>query len=189
MPIQTENGLMLTYEDYVKIPEDGRRHEIIEGRHIVNPAPRTRHQHILFKLCGALQALDSSGRAEVFPSPDVRLTKFDIVQPDLIAIARTSAHRIGKLKIEGPPELAVEILSPSTQRLDRGAKRALYEATGVLEYWIIDPEQRTLCQHTLADGHYTEVLHTSGNVVSTSFPELTVSLAEIFVDRGFPHPA
>ncbi len=72
MPIQTENGLMLTYEDYVKIPEDGRRHEIIDGRHIVNPAPRLRHQIIVYKIGLAVQSLLHSGRADVVTLPNRR---------------------------------------------------------------------------------------------------------------------
>jgi Uma2 family endonuclease len=181
MPIRTESGLKLTYEDYVKIPEDGRRHEIIDGRHIVNPAPRPRHQVILGRLYAALLPLQESGRAEVLFSPiDVHLTETDIVQPDLIAIAHKSRHLIGELKIEGPPELVVEVLSPATRRLDRGAKRALYESAGAREYWILEPEEKTLAQHNLVGGRYTETVHGSGEVVSTAFPEMSVDLAVIF---------
>jgi hypothetical protein len=98
MPIRTESGLKLTYEDYAKIPADGRRHEIIDGRHVVNPAPRPRHQVILGNLFLALQELKSSGRAELLMSPiDLHLTETDVVQPDLIAIARKSAKLIGEL--------------------------------------------------------------------------------------------
>ncbi len=127
MPIRTESGLKLTYEDYVKIPEDGRRHEIIDGRHIVNPAPRPRHQIVLGNLYRAFLGLEDAGLGKVLFSPiDVQMSEADIVQPDLIAIAGASTHLIGELKIEGPPELVVEVLSPSTRRLDRGAKRSLY---------------------------------------------------------------
>ncbi len=181
MPIRTETGLMLTYEDYVKIPEDGRRHEIIDGSHIVSPAPRLFHQIVLGRLFTSFQPLLQSGQAQVIFSPlDLHLTEFDIVQPDLVAVARSSEHRMSEAKIEGPPELVVEVLSPSTRRLDRGAKRALYESTGVLEYWIVDPDEKTLCQLTLVGGRYEEVLYTSGEVGSTAFPELTVRLAAIF---------
>ncbi|MHC4921450.1 MAG: Uma2 family endonuclease [Planctomycetota bacterium] len=181
MPIRTESGLKLTYEDYAKIPADGRRHEIIDGRHVVNPAPRPRHQVILGNLFLALQELKSSGRAELLMSPiDLHLTEIDVVQPDLIAIARKSAKLIGELKIEGPPELVVEILSPSTRRLDRGAKRALYESAGVAEYWTVDPEEKTLCQHTLAEGRYSEKLWASGRVASTAFPGFSFDLVSIF---------
>ncbi len=185
MPIRTESGLKLTYEDYVRLPEDGRRHEIIDGSHIVNPAPRTRHQFVLGNLYDALRPLRRSGRARVAFAPiAVQLTEFDIVEPDLIAIDAKSAQRIGEHKIEGPPNLVVEVLSPSTRRLDRGAKRALYESMGVLEYWIVDPDENTVCKHTLVEGRYTEVLHKSGEMVSTAFPELTVGLGEIFEDPG-----
>ncbi len=190
MPIQTETGLKLTYEDYVKIPEDLRRHEIIDGMHIEGPAHPLRHQFILGNLFSPLNALRKSGRAEVVPGPiDVHLTEFDIVQPDIIAIAKESAHIVTEIKIEGPPELVVEVVSRFTRRLDRGAKRALYEFTGVREYWIVDPNNETLCQNTLNGSYYKEVMHTSGKVVSTAFPELIVSLAEICDVRGFPHPA
>jgi len=110
----------------------------------------------------------------------VHLSEIDVAQPDLIAIASKSAHLIGELKIEGPPELLVEILSPSTRRLDRGAKRVLYESAGVLEYWIIDPEENSLCQHTLAEGRYSESLHAAGEVRSTAFPGFSFDLESIF---------
>ena len=88
MPIQTENGLMLTYEDYIKIPEDGRRHEIIDGRHFVNPAPRTRHQFILSNVHDALRPLRRSGRARVAFAPiAVQLTEFGSSTSDPIEVS------------------------------------------------------------------------------------------------------
>jgi Uma2 family endonuclease len=71
-----------------------------------------------------------------------------------------------------PPDLCVEILSPSTQRTDRGAKRALYESAGVLEYWILDMELHTHTQLSLVEARYTERVHRSGVVESTAFPGL-----------------
>ena len=100
MPIPTETGLKLTYEDYAVIPNDGRRHEIIDGSHFVNPVPRPGHQIIVGNLLFALRTILESGCGEVLPSPiDVHLTEFDIVQPDVIAIASGSAHLIGEIKI------------------------------------------------------------------------------------------
>ena len=87
---------------------------------------------------------------------------------------------IGELKIEGPPELIVEITSPSTHRLDRGAKRGLYEIAGVQEYWIIDAEDQTLDQLSVIDGRFTERRHRSGTVASTAFPGFETELSTIF---------
>lgn len=181
MPHRAETGLKLTYEDFDEFPDDGRRHEILEGSHIVNPPPRPRHQILLGNLFDASIGLRRAKKATVIFSPiGVRLTAHDIVQPDLIAIASDRQHLIGELMIEGPPDLAVEILSPSTRRLDRGAKRALYESAGVREYWILDPEGESVTQHVLVEGRYSERLHTDGKVTSATFPELTVVLADVF---------
>ena len=120
----------------------------------MNPTPRPQHQIVLSNLFLALRELKSSGRAELLTSPlDVHLSETDIVQPDLIAVASKSAHLIGELKIEGPPELVVEIL---------------------------DPGENTLCQQTLAEGRYSETLLASGEVVSTAFPGFAFDLASVF---------
>ena len=181
MPIHTESGWKLTYEDYAKIPDDGMRHEIIDGEHIVNPAPVPDHQEVSGNLYFALRVLKQEDRAKVYYAPiDVHLSLFDLVQPDLIAIATKSKKHIGAKKIEGPPELAVEILSPGTKRLDKGRKRELYEREGVLEYWIVDPIERTLVQHNLVDGKYQAKTHTSGTVASTAFPGFELDLDAIW---------
>ena len=87
MPIETDTGTKLTYEDYVKIPADGKRHEIIEGNHIVNPAPHPDHQSIQFRASRQFGVLEDERRARVYCAPiDVRLSDTDIVQPDIIAV-------------------------------------------------------------------------------------------------------
>ena len=181
MPIETETGTKLTYADYVGIPEDGRRHEIIEGTHIVNPAPRPVHQSVVLRTSHELFRLETKGWAKVYIAPiDVQLTDHDVVQPDVIVIARQNAGIIGDAKIEGVPDLVVEVLSPSTRRVDRGSKRALYEAAGVLEYWIIDPERRTLERLTHVDGRFVTELFASGPVASTAFLGFEFELDPIF---------
>ena len=181
MPIETDTGSKLTYEDYVKIPEDGKRHEIIEARHVVSAAPVPRHQAVLLKVTCRFLELQDGDRATVLFAPiDVHLSEVDVVQPDLIAIAQKSSHLIGSIKIEGPPELVVEVLSPSTARNDRGAKRALYEFAGVAEYWIVDPERNSITQLSLSDGRYAERLIGSGRVKSTAFAGFEVELEELF---------
>ena len=131
----------LTYADYLEFPDDGRRHELIEGAHYVTPSPVTRHQRILGRLAHSIQTwLEAHRGGEVFFAPvDVVLSDVDVVVPDLIYVSPERAGWVQARGVFGAPDLVVEILSPGTRARDVGAKRALYERAGVHEYWTIDP--------------------------------------------------
>jgi Uma2 family endonuclease len=145
----------LTYEDYVKLPEDGLCREIIGGEHIVSAAPIPRHQILRGEIYIALRRLQDAGRAQILFSPiDLRLSEIDVVQPDLVAIAKGSESIFGPTRIEGPPEPVVEIISAATARVDRGRKLELYARLGVQEYWIVDDGARTLTKHALVASRY-----------------------------------
>lgn len=146
------NRTRLTYDDYLLIPDDGNRHEIIDGRHYMNAAPNPVHQlisrHIQFQL---MEQLEFTGLADVFNAPaDVYFDHFNVVQPDLVVVLK-SRPIISKTKIEGVPDLVVEILSPSTRALDLKLKRTLFEKFGVPEYWIVDPDACSVDQLIYGD--------------------------------------
>jgi Uma2 family endonuclease len=156
----------LTYRDYLQIPADLLRHEIIDGEHFMNAAPSTYHQTILGRLHVELfRQIESTGKGRVLVAPtDVQLSPHDVVQPDLLVICTSRTSIITPTKIKGPPDLVIEILSPATAEHDTARKRELYERSGVAEYWIVDPEDQTIEQLVLKDGRYTvvptaEVLH------------------------------
>jgi Uma2 family endonuclease len=132
----------LTYEDYLLLPEDGQRHEIIDGEHYVNAAPASRHQHISLNLTLALGLHVRTFRlGQFFYAPfDVVLSPVDVVQPDLVFISNERLHLLGDANLQGAPDLAIEILSPSSRRIDEGLKRKRYDLFGVTEYWIVDGE-------------------------------------------------
>lgn len=142
-PIHTTQ---FTYEDYLLFPEDGRRHELIDGEHYVTPAPRTIHQRISFSLSGCLYTyLQQSKRGSVFTAPtDVVLSDVDVVQPDLLYVCAARSSIITPNNIQGSPDLVVEILSETSRKTDEIIKRKLYERFHVPEYWIIDPELETV---------------------------------------------
>ncbi|MFN0057386.1 MAG: Uma2 family endonuclease [Planctomycetota bacterium] len=145
----------LTYADYDRISnDDGRRHEIIDGEHIVNAAPAPRHQQISFQLQLQLyEQIQKRGNGEVYGAPvGVRFSNHDIVEPDLIAIRSENLGIITPTLIDGAPDLLVEILSPSSAATDRIRKLALYERFQVSEYWIVDPESRVVEQYVLTAG-------------------------------------
>ncbi len=131
-----------TWEDVLRMPDDGNRYEFIGGRLYMTPAPFTRHQRVLARLWSALlRILVDSGRGEVLSAP--LLVQFpgteDRVQPDLLFVSGERRAIIGEKQILGTPDLVVEILSPSTAHRDRGIKLDLYARNGVRQYWIVDP--------------------------------------------------
>jgi Uma2 family endonuclease len=171
----------LGYAEYCCYPDDGRRHEIIDGDHYVNPAPSTYHQTVSRRLQHQLYTqIELQGRGVVYNAPvDVQLTDHDIVQPDLVVVLAARTRMITPTKIKGVPDLVVEILSPSTASNDLALKRQLYERTGVAEYWIADPDNHTLTQLVLVDGRYAD--RPAGDEVRLSVLEgVSVRLAEVW---------
>jgi Uma2 family endonuclease len=142
----------LTYRDILALPDDLLRHELIDGEHIVSPAPGTKHQRALLKLAVALETfLVAHPLGTVFIAPyDVLLSPHDMVEPDLVYISNERARRqLDEKRLNGPPDLAIEVLSPSTRRRDETKKLQLYERFGVPEYWLVDPEAETVHVHRL----------------------------------------
>ncbi len=135
-----------TIEELLALPEDGLRHELLDGEHVVSPAPSPDHQRAVGDFLDVLRS-STRGRTdvEVFVSPaDIQLSPRTLVQPDVF-ILRTDPHRRLKKWADAPvPILAVEILSPTTAARDRGAKRRLYLEAGVEEYWIVDLDARII---------------------------------------------
>ena len=140
----------LTYDDFCGFPDDGRRHELIEGEHYVTPSPATVHQRLVGRLQAALHAyLEGRECGEVFTAPfDVVLSMHDVVEPDLLVVLDDQQDILTDRNVQGAPALVVEILSPGTRRRDETLKRRLYERAGVREYWMVDPdgEAVTVCR-------------------------------------------
>jgi Uma2 family endonuclease len=143
MNSKSNRGVKLTYDDFVHFPDDGDRHELIDGEHYVTPSPNTRHQQISGDLLALIWTyLEAHPIGRVFHAPlDVVLSKFDIVEPDVLYVSNErAADVITPLHVRGVPDLVVEIGSPGTRKRDETIKRRLYERMGVSEYWIVDPE-------------------------------------------------
>ena len=138
--------IKLTYEDCVDLPDDGRRYEILDGELEVSPAPAPKHRAVSGNLFAILHAhVQERGLGSVYYAPiDVILADTSIVQPDLVFIAVGRESIVSHRGIEGPPDLAVEILSPWSVRRDRVAKAALYARYGIRHYWLVDPDARVL---------------------------------------------
>jgi len=141
-----EGKIVLTYEDYVLLPNDHNRYEILEGELTVTPAPSTKHQSAsanLFKLLS--RHIDDHNLGKLFYAPiDLILDPTTILQPDLLFVFSAHQHIITERAIEGVPDLVVEILSPTTSRTDRVTKAQIYARHGVPAYWIVDPDKESI---------------------------------------------
>jgi Uma2 family endonuclease len=158
----------MTYQDYAALPDNGQRYEVHDGELRVTPAPTPLHQIVLFNLAKALDAhVAARGLGRVMVAPlDVILSdrpgETTILQPDVIFLARERLQAMSARAIEGPPTLAVEILSPSTSLVDRTVKRDLYAHYGVPYFWLVDLEARHLEARVLRGGRYGAAMLVSG---------------------------
>lgn len=172
--------MRLTYSDYARLPETGKRYELHEGRLIVVPAPSPKHQIVLGNLFERLHThvrLHHLGRVLLTPI-DLILGPENVYQPDLLFVHQERAHLITPRGVEGPPDLVVEILSPGTEARDRTEKYQAYFLFGISEYWILDPEQQTLEVHTQASNRYRliQTLKSPGVFQVARFAGLTFPL-------------
>ena len=173
------------YDAYAAIPADGNRHEIIDGEHFVNPAPKPSHQrvsgYLYFQLFSQIELV---GLGCVLYAPlDLQLSDHDIVQPDLVVITSDRKNILTPSRLRGVPSLVVEILSPSNQDYDLKIKRRLYEHAGIPEYWIVDPDRQQILQLSLQDGRYAETIETT-SITMKVVPLVTVDLARIWSARN-----
>jgi Uma2 family endonuclease len=174
----------LTYDDFVLFPEDGLRHEILDGEHYVSASPYLRHQAVLGELYAALHGfLKAHRRGRVFVAPaDVLLSRHDIVEPDLVFVSNERLDILTEKNIQGAPDLLVEVLSSSTRHIDQGIKLERYERFGVQEYWIVDPDRNTITVYRLEGERFQKaaVLSAEDVLRTPLLPGLELQLTEIF---------
>jgi Uma2 family endonuclease len=150
----------------------------------MTPSPAPYHQDILRNLGLALASfVKDEGLGKVYLAPlDVYLTEKDTYQPDIIFISKERLNIIGESKIEGAPDLLVEILSPATAYYDLRTKKDAYEKSGVKEYWIVDPFQKSVEIFWNSGGHFELIsaVKGEGEVRSRLIEAFHILLKEIF---------
>ena len=179
--------MKLTYDDFVLFPDDGKRHELIDGEHYVTASPNTKHQQVTIELVFLIRSwLENHPVGRLFTAPyDVVLSQFDVVEPDLIYLSNERAAEImTTLHLRGAPELVVEIGSPSTRQRDETIKRHLYERTGVSEYWFVDPELDVVRVYRREGERFTRPMELSREAGDTLTTPLLAGLS-LPLDRIF----
>jgi Uma2 family endonuclease len=169
--------------DYWQLPE-GEPVELIRGRFVVSPSPNVLHQTIVLVLAETLlNAARKTGAKAMFAPMDVTLSDDTILQPDLLYVAK-SRRQIIKQRIEGPPDLVIEIIS-GTSRRDRVEKLDVYAKFGVAEYWIVDPASQHIEFLTNEGGRFVVESPANDRYQSRRVPEVEIEIAEFWreVDR------
>jgi Uma2 family endonuclease len=174
----------LTYDDLQRMRETrDERLELIDGELFVTPSPSPMHQDISGNLYTLFRnVVFESGRGRAYYAPlDVRLDENTVVQPDLIIILSDRSPVLTTARVEGVPSLAVEIISPSTSAYDRVTKRDVYARSSVPEYWLVDPDAKTVTIFSdPQDGRYQTEQTVSDVAISATIPELSADLKALF---------
>src|SRR5712692_6954734 len=175
----------LTYAHLQAMPNDGKRYELLDGEVYMTPSPTTQHQRLVGRLYLLLHEFGQrTGSGEVLFAPlDVVFDDRNVVQPDLLFVRSERRTTITPAFVAGPPDLVIEVLSPSNAAYDREKKLPVYARAGVPEIWYIDPPTETLEILSLSsDRRYTRVAlgQKEGKIASAAFPDLAVDLRSLF---------
>jgi Uma2 family endonuclease len=173
-----------TYAEFERLPDDGKRYEVIAGELVVSPSPRPKHQRASVRLTFALEGFTQAhGLGEIYAAPtDLLLSDGDYLVPDLLFVRRERAEIVSERGIEGAPDLVIEVISPSTALRDRGIKRERYALFGVPLYWVVDVELRQIEVYRLAESLYEPSEIATGTLVwqpVENGPSLTLSVPHI----------
>jgi Uma2 family endonuclease len=174
-----------TYEDWLALPDDGFRYEVLDGELYMSPSPTIPHQDAVTYLVALMRLYaDEHDLGKVLTSPvGVRLPDQPVpVQPDVVFVSKERADIIEHNYIEGAPDLVVEILSPSNWMYDRGKKQEAYRLAGVKEYWIGDYRAKTIDVLVLDKEAYILVnQYQVGDVAqSVVLAGFTIAVANVF---------
>ena len=181
MAIEPER-IVLTYQDYMALPEDGKRYELFEGEIDMAPATNVPHQTIVGNLFLILSVhIRAHGLGKIFVAPcDVVLSDTTVLQPDLLFVSRERELIVTRENVQGAPDLVVEVTSPASALRDRGIKQQLYAKYGVAHYWLVNPARRELVALSLEAGSYHQTAAAKGEEVFSAppFSDLPIPLTE-----------
>ncbi len=169
-----------TVEDYILLGEVKTPCQLINGELIMSPAPSPLHQKVLRELFIVFHDRVLSGEI-LFAPIDLYIDKQNVFQPDLVYLSEENKKFLTERGIEGPPDLIVEIISPSNSYTDRNQKKNMYLKFGVKEYWIVDPANKTVEIYTPLNGADVPVTFVAekGEVKSTIIENLKFELTTI----------
>jgi Uma2 family endonuclease len=175
----------MTAQQFLQLGEDppGVRLELVDGVVAVSPSPTPDHSNVVIQIIFLLEQYNQAHRlGELHHDVDTILNRFNVRRPDVLFFFSSRTHLIGKKAMEGPPDLAIEVISPSSIEIDREDKFIQYRDAGVAYYWIIDPVTQTIDAWRLENGTYLSSGHGQGTTVVKlqPFPDLEIPLTRLW---------
>lgn len=171
-----------TVGDVERLPEDGIVRHLVAGELFEMTPPTLRHQSVVTEITWRFRSYAEEHGGKVFTAPTgVRLSDEDMPEPDVLFVSAAHMDRLGERYVEGPPDLVVEVSSPSTRRLDLMGKRRQYERFGVSEFWFVDLDADRVEVYRLTDGGYgsPSIVGVGGTVEAVSIAGLTIAVDAI----------
>ncbi len=173
-----------TYDDLARLPDDGKRYEILDGDLVVSPSPTRTHEVVLLRIAYEFQRkLRGRKIAHVFFSRfDTILSSQRVVVPDLTVVRRERQEIVKERGVEGPPDLVIEVTS-TRPSLDRVRKFKIYAKAGITEYWLVDPIGKTIEVYVLDDGDYHLIgYYGNGEVARSAMFDVSIAIDAAFAD-------
>jgi Uma2 family endonuclease len=176
----------VTYAEMLEWPDDGRQYELYDGEVVVVPAAFPGHQRVAFNIAVVLRDYaDRAGGVTLIAPLDIVFSEHNVVQPDVVFFSRERRHLVKDWEVtRAAPDLAVEVLSKSTESRDRGRKMDLLARFGVPEYWLVDPAKNTLEIHVLRGTAYEPTVSARADqtISSPTLDGLAVDASRVFAD-------
>jgi Uma2 family endonuclease len=175
----------MTAQQFLELGQDppGVRLELVNGEVAVSPSPTPEHSYVVLELAAILrQHVKGRQLGRIYADVDTIVGKYEVRRPDILYFSNGRLNLVGRKAMEGPPDLAVEVISPSSIEIDREDKFAQYAAAGIAHYWIVDPAEKTIEAYRLVKGQYEPV----GNgrdedaVRLSPFADLEIPLGELW---------
>lgn len=175
----------MTAQQFLELGQDppGVRLELVNGEVAVSPSPTPEHSYVVLELAAVLrQHVKERKLGRIYADVDTVVGKYEVRRPDILYFSHDRLNLVGRKAMEGPPDLAVEVISPSSVEIDREDKFAQYAAAGIAYYWIVDPAEKAIEAYQLLKGRYEPTGNgRAGDTVELPpFPDLGIPLGELW---------
>lgn len=187
----TPAAARMSAEDYIAAPQSAHKSDLIEGVFVMASPASIEHEDVQYFLGTTMRNFVTARQLGLVAGPNMayRLSGDNVYQPDVSFLSNARRHLAGEVYVQGAPDLAVEVISPSSRQYDAFEKRINYARAGVKEYWLVDPIERSVAIYTLEEDQFVRAPQRDAVLRSQVLPGYWLHLAWIFPPAGEARPA